>query len=198
MANDSPKLIIIAGLPGVGKTTLARQLANRFKCTLLEKDTVKESLADTLSMEWSSEWSAELGAASEETLFRLAALQIQLGNSVIVETPMLYNRSWERLYLAIQELKVHIRVIVCDCSKETHRQRLANRRKERHAIHSFRGEDFEFILSQREEFQTQLSRQNLPCLLLDMEETHKRLQTQCELFLNKNVAETNPKTHPQS
>ncbi|MEO0649938.1 MAG: AAA family ATPase [Planctomycetota bacterium] len=43
-ADQAPRAIVLAGLPGVGKSTLARLLAARLTCPLLDKDRVREVL----------------------------------------------------------------------------------------------------------------------------------------------------------
>lgn len=41
-------LIIITGLPGTGKTTLGRKLAEEFRLPFISKDDIKEFLFDNL------------------------------------------------------------------------------------------------------------------------------------------------------
>ena len=144
---------------------------------------MKESLADILSIAWSEDWSAELGAASEETLFRLAALEIQLGHEVIVETPMIYARSWERLWRNVDRGGVEPRIIVCHCSEETLCARIHDRKREQHRIHRFRGQDPALILSQRAEFEEHVRRQDTPCLFLNTESPREEILTESEAFL---------------
>jgi predicted kinase len=70
--------VLVNGLPGAGKTTLARSLSQRLMLPLLSKDTIKETHADVLGTEpppgWSQRrWNAALGAAASETMWALLA-----------------------------------------------------------------------------------------------------------------------------
>lgn len=47
-------LILMAGLPGSGKTTVARQLADKFKAVLLSKDTIRHALFSPELIEYSA------------------------------------------------------------------------------------------------------------------------------------------------
>jgi predicted kinase len=80
-----PALIIVNGLPGTGKSTLARKLAARLSLPLLSKDLIKETLFDTLG--WSDRaWSRRLGVASITLLFKLVEAQLVAGHACIVES----------------------------------------------------------------------------------------------------------------
>ena len=48
-------LIVMAGLPGTGKTTVARRLAERFSAVVLSKDTVRHALFPPKLVEYSTE-----------------------------------------------------------------------------------------------------------------------------------------------
>ncbi|MFF4341061.1 AAA family ATPase [Kitasatospora sp. NPDC001540] len=66
--------VLVNGLPGAGKSTLAHALAAELGLPLFSKDAVKETLADQLAAlrpadRW--EWSRTLGAAAGETLWTL-------------------------------------------------------------------------------------------------------------------------------
>ena len=63
--------VVVAGLPGSGKTSLARPLARELGLPLLSKDTVKEALFDVLGT-GDLEWSQTLGRASHRVMYALA------------------------------------------------------------------------------------------------------------------------------
>jgi predicted kinase len=71
-------VVLVNGLPGAGKTTLARQLSRRLGLPLFSKDTIKETLADVFGVQAPDgrpqrSWNAAFGAAASETLWSLLA-----------------------------------------------------------------------------------------------------------------------------
>lgn len=69
--------VLVNGLPGSGKTTLARGLSRHLGLPLFSKDVIKETHADVLGTEpagWPQRrWNAALGAAASETMWSLVA-----------------------------------------------------------------------------------------------------------------------------
>lgn len=63
-------VILVNGIPGAGKSTLARPLAAELGIPLLAKDIVKESLFDTLGVK-DRAWSRQMGVAAMNVLSAL-------------------------------------------------------------------------------------------------------------------------------
>ena len=75
---NRPAVILVNGLPGAGKTALARALSQRLRLPLFSKDVIKEAHADVLGVAppppWTQRrWNASLGAAASETMWALLA-----------------------------------------------------------------------------------------------------------------------------
>lgn len=61
----------MSGLPGAGKSTVARALAHRLHLPLIDKDVILEALFDSLGV-GDSEWRERLSRAADEVLFATA------------------------------------------------------------------------------------------------------------------------------
>lgn len=78
-------LIIITGLPGTGKTTLAKKIADYFKYPLFSKDEIKESIFDNIGYS-DREYSKKVGKAAYTILFNYVNDFLNKNISVVVES----------------------------------------------------------------------------------------------------------------
>lgn len=79
-----PLLIIVNGLPGAGKTTLARRLADDARLPVFSRDAIYETLYDALDCD-ASGVPPQLGVASFALLYEVAGAVLAAGQPVIVE-----------------------------------------------------------------------------------------------------------------
>src|SRR5438309_696520 len=79
-----PLLIIVNGLPGTGKTTLARRLAAYVRLPVFSRDGMYETLYDTLECR-SNGLPPLLGSATFTLLYSVTGSVLAAGQSVIVE-----------------------------------------------------------------------------------------------------------------
>jgi predicted kinase len=118
------RLLIITGLPGTGKTTLARDLARRHTLPLICKDTIKEPLLDLLG---TSHPSRDLSDLSFAILFAQAREQLALGASLILEGNFRAGEHEAPLLAALPPLAPDIVQVLCTADEAERRARLLRR-----------------------------------------------------------------------
>jgi predicted kinase len=115
-------LIVFGGLPGTGKTTLARVLAKERHATYLRIDTIEQALR-------SSEMLAEdVGPAGYLVAYALAEANLRLGQIVVADSvnPLAMTRdAWRKIAAAANRAIFEIEVVCSDADE--HRRRIETR-----------------------------------------------------------------------
>jgi predicted kinase len=114
-------LIIFSGLPGAGKSTLARRLAAEAGAVWLRIDTIEYAIAD-------GDEAVEVGAAGYRVAYAVAEDNLRLGRNVIgdsVNALEISRRAWRNVAERAGVRAVDIEV-VCSNAAE-HRRRVETR-----------------------------------------------------------------------
>lgn len=77
-------MIVVTGASATGKTTLSKNLSNKFKLPVINKDEIKELLFDYLGTK-DEEWAMKLGMSSFELSYLFAEKLCQTGKPFIIE-----------------------------------------------------------------------------------------------------------------
>ncbi len=122
----SARVVIVNGLPGVGKTTQAQALATGLGWPLLTKDMFKESLFDSLG--WSDRaWSRQLSKASMDLLFVWLESELRAGRDCVIEANFEAERDTPRFMALAERYAVQWVQVLVVCDGETLWQRHINR-----------------------------------------------------------------------
>jgi len=116
-------LILMAGLPGTGKSTLSRALAAELGGTVIDKDQIRASLFSAVDIEYST----------EQDDFCMAVM-LKVGGYLYRKDPariiFLDGRTFSRTYQLkratgfAEAIGQPWRILECTCSEDTARQRL--------------------------------------------------------------------------
>ena len=117
-----PALIVFGGLPGTGKTTLARAIARDMAATYLRIDAIEQALR------FSGLITGDIGPAGYVVAYALAESNLKLGRSVVADSvnPIALTRdAWRRVAGEASAAVVEIEVVCSDPVE--HRRRVEMR-----------------------------------------------------------------------
>ncbi len=117
-------LLIFGGLPGVGKTTIAQQVAQRLSAVYLRIDTLEQALVRSGLVNCPG----DLGGSGYDAAYALAADNLRLGLSVVADSvnPLQITRAaWRNVAIKENAGYLEIEVVCSDIAQ--HKLRIANR-----------------------------------------------------------------------
>lgn len=128
-------LILVAGPPASGKTTIARQVAKALRLPLICKDTLKETLFDHLGAD-DREWSRRLGYAVIRCLYVLAEEILVAGSSLVLESMFIHPDTPGELRRLLRHTGARLSVVYCYASPKALSERFnARSTADRHPGH---------------------------------------------------------------
>lgn len=115
-------LIVFGGLPGTGKTTLAKAMARRYAAVYLRMDTIEAALRRTRALP------DDVGPAGYVIAYSIAEENLRLGHVVVADSvnPIQITReSWSLVARNANATLVEVEVLCSDPVE--HRQRIESR-----------------------------------------------------------------------
>jgi predicted kinase len=123
MKNSKPFLYIFSGLPGVGKSTLAKNIAKLLKAVYIRIDTIEQGIRDLCKY--------NVQAEGYRLAYKITEDNLKIGNDVISDqcnTIKLTRKEWNDV--AIKNNCQYINIEIICSNKMEHKKRIELRRNE--------------------------------------------------------------------
>lgn len=114
-------LLLVAGPPGVGKTTLAFSVGRELGWIVLDKDTLKSCLLNLQTPE------AIAGPASYELLLDIGRDALSMGQSIILDCPAHHRSFLDRCAVLAKDTGAEFRIFLCLLDRERRVRRMKTR-----------------------------------------------------------------------
>ena len=112
-------LIVLSGLPGSGKTTVARELVGRLSAVYLRIDAIEQALVSAKVL------AGEVGPAGYEVAYALARSNLALGLTVVADcvNPLPVTReAWRAVAASASSRVLEVEIVCSDVAE--HRRRV--------------------------------------------------------------------------
>jgi predicted kinase len=123
MENTKPILYIFSGLPGVGKSSLAKNVAKLLNAVYIRVDTIEQGLRDLCNFDVQGE--------GYRLAYKIAQDNLRVGNNIVTDqcNPInLTRKEWKEV--AIKNGCNYVNIEIICSNKLEHRNRIENREKE--------------------------------------------------------------------
>jgi adenylylsulfate kinase len=144
-------IVLMAGLPGTGKSTLAHELARRVSGRVLSKDDIRSAIFQPAEIEYSSRQDDLCLQIMLEIAGHL--LSGQPARSIFLDgRPFSRRYQIENVLTVAQSLHQPWRILECVCSEETARRRLQSDAET--DAHPARNRDYQLYLEVKSRFES--------------------------------------------
>lgn len=128
-------MIIVTGIPGSGKTTLAKRLMQDLGVRGVAQDAVKEFMADHLGGRYTDQQSSALGRVTRQAVLELGIEFEKLGEQIIIESALQTSAAEKILQHSSHQPILQI-YVTCGLTEVKRRFYARRRSGNRHSVHT--------------------------------------------------------------